>query len=110
MNFGEIKKVHFVGIGGIGMSAVAEILASSGMTVSGCDLKRSASTDLLASRGIEVSLGHDPSHVEGQELIVYTAAVKGANSEVDAARERGIRIMRRSEALGEIVNQFPWQL
>ena len=105
MNFGEIKKVHFVGIGGIGMSAVAEILASSGMTVSGCDLKRSASTDLLASRGIEVSLGHDPSHVEGQELIVYTAAVKGANSEVDAARERGIRIMRRSEALGEIVNQ-----
>jgi UDP-N-acetylmuramate--alanine ligase len=105
MNFDEIKTAHFVGIGGIGMSAVAEILASSGITVSGCDLKRSASTDLLESRGISVTLGHDPSHVRGNDLLVYTAAVKGANAEVEAAREQGIRIMRRSEALGAIVNQ-----
>ncbi|MDQ3282652.1 MAG: UDP-N-acetylmuramate--L-alanine ligase [Acidobacteriota bacterium] len=104
MNFGEIKTIHFVGIGGIGMSAMAEILAVEGVTVSGCDLKRSASTDLLTSRGIDVTFGHDPSHIEGKELIVITSAVKGEHPEVDAARVQGVRIMKRSEVLGAIVN------
>jgi len=104
MNFGDIKTIHFVGIGGIGMSGLAEVLAHAGVSVSGCDLKRSAATDLLASRGIDVAIGHDASHVEGQDLVVITSAVKGEHAEVDAARMRGIRIMKRAELLGEIVN------
>ena len=61
MNFDDIKNIHFVGIGGIGMSGIAEILADAGVTVSGCDLKRSAATDLLQRRGIRVTIGHDPA-------------------------------------------------
>ena len=105
MNFDDIKNIHFVGIGGIGMSAMAEILSVEGVRVSGCDLKRSAGTDLLQSRGIDVTFGHDPSHVAGNDLIVITAAVRGEHPEVDAARLEGVRIMKRAEVLGAIVNR-----
>ncbi len=105
MNFDHITNIHFVGIGGIGMSGIAEILADAGITVSGCDLKRSSVTDFLENRGIRVAIGHDPAHLAGAGLVVVTAAIKGANREVDAARERGIPIVRRSEILGEIVNR-----
>jgi UDP-N-acetylmuramate--alanine ligase len=105
MNFEHIKNIHFVGIGGIGMSGIAEILRSQGLTVSGCDLKRSAATDLLGERGIPVAIGHDPAHLDGADLVVVTSAVRGENAEVDAARARGIRVMKRKELLGRIVNQ-----
>jgi UDP-N-acetylmuramate--alanine ligase len=105
MNFDHIKNIHFVGIGGIGMSGIAEILRSQGVAVSGCDLKRSAATDLLGERGIAVSLGHDPAHLDGVDLVVVTSAVRGENEELDAARAHGIRVMKRKELLGEIVNQ-----
>jgi UDP-N-acetylmuramate--alanine ligase len=105
MNLEHIKNIHFVGIGGIGMSGIAEILASEGFSVSGCDLKRSAATELLESRGIPVSIGHDSAHVEGADALVVTAAVKGANDEVDSARRKGIPVVRRSEMLGEIASR-----
>lgn len=105
MHFGDIKTIHFVGIGGIGMSGIAEILQDAGVSVSGCDLRPSASTDLLMSRGVRVTIGHDPSHVHDVDAIVVTAAVKGANAEVEAARQRGVRVIRRSEMLGELVNR-----
>ncbi|HEY0141702.1 MAG TPA: UDP-N-acetylmuramate--L-alanine ligase [Thermoanaerobaculia bacterium] len=105
MNFVDIKNIHFVGIGGIGMSGLAEILAGAGVAVSGCDLKRSPSTQLLASRGIDVQIGHDPAHLTSEtELVVITSAVRGEHAEVEAARIKGIRIMKRAEVLGEIVN------
>ncbi len=104
MIFDQISTIHFVGIGGIGMSGLAEILAGAGLTVTGCDLKRSAATDLLASRGIQVTLGHDPAHVHGNDLVVITSAVRGEHPEVDAARIAGVRIMKRAEVLGAIVN------
>jgi UDP-N-acetylmuramate--alanine ligase len=103
MNFDQISTIHFVGIGGIGMSGIAEILAASGLSVSGCDLKRSAATELLQNRGVSVSMGHDPAHLAGTDLVVVTAAVKGENAELEAARRRGIPVMRRAEMLGEIV-------
>ncbi|HYK05243.1 MAG TPA: UDP-N-acetylmuramate--L-alanine ligase [Thermoanaerobaculia bacterium] len=105
MNFDDIKNIHFVGIGGIGMSAMAEILAVEGVRVSGCDLKRSAATDLLVSRGIDVTFGHDASHIAGNDLVVITPALRGEHPEVDAARMQGVRIMKRSEVLGAIVNR-----
>src|SRR5438128_4766175 len=104
MNFDHISAIHFVGIGGIGMSGIAGILAEAGVAVSGCDLKKSAATELLSSRGIDVAIGHDPAHLEGVDLVVVTAAVKGVNEEIEEARRRGIRVLRRSEMLGEIVN------
>jgi len=105
MNFGDIKNIHFVGIGGIGMSGIAEILSHAGFTVSGCDAKRSAATDLLQRRGVHVDIGHDPAHLDGVDLVVVTVAVKGEHAEMEAARRRGVRIMKRAEALGAIVNQ-----
>jgi UDP-N-acetylmuramate--alanine ligase len=105
MHFGDIKNIHFVGIGGIGMSGIAEILKDAGVSVSGCDLRPSAATDLLLRRGVPVSIGHDPSHLEGVDAIVVTAALKAGNAEVEAARRRGIRVIRRSEMLGELVNR-----
>jgi len=105
MIFDQIKTIHFVGIGGIGMSGLAEILSGAGMRVTGCDLKRSAATDLLTSRGIAVTIGHDASHVAGNDLVVITSAVKGEHAEVDSARMQGVRIMKRAEVLGAIVNE-----
>jgi UDP-N-acetylmuramate--alanine ligase len=104
MNFDQIRAIHFVGIGGIGMSGIAEILAEAGISVSGCDLKRGAATELLAGRGVHVAIGHDPAHLDGVDLVVVTAAVKGVNEEIEEARRRGIRVLRRAELLGEIVN------
>ncbi|HEX7152759.1 MAG TPA: UDP-N-acetylmuramate--L-alanine ligase [Thermoanaerobaculia bacterium] len=105
MNFGDIKNIHFVGIGGIGMSGIAEVLRHAGFAVSGCDQKRNAATDLLRTKGIDVQIGHDPSHVKDADLVVVTAAVKGRNEEVERARTSGIRIMDRAEMLGALVNR-----
>jgi UDP-N-acetylmuramate--alanine ligase len=87
------------------MSGIAEILADRGFVVSGCDLRPSVATDLLAHRGIPVSIGHHPSHLTGVDLVVITAAVRGENAEVDAAHDRGIPVVRRKEILGAIVNE-----
>jgi UDP-N-acetylmuramate--alanine ligase len=103
MNFGDIKSAHFVGIGGIGMSGIAEVLAGGGIAVTGCDLRRSAITDHLQSRGIAVQIGHDPSHLSGHDLVVITSAVRGVHAEVDAARASGMRVMKRAEVLGALV-------
>jgi UDP-N-acetylmuramate--alanine ligase len=105
MNLDKIKNIHFVGIGGIGMSGIAEILHGRGMTVSGCDLKRSSSTELLAGRGVNIHIGHDPAHLAGVDAVVVTAAVRGANVEVDAAREDGVEVIRRKDLLAAIVNE-----
>ncbi|HKB78566.1 MAG TPA: UDP-N-acetylmuramate--L-alanine ligase [Thermoanaerobaculia bacterium] len=102
MNFENIKNIHFVGIGGIGMSGIAEILAAQGVHVSGCDLKPSAATELLARRGISVTIGHHPSHLAGADLVVVTSAVRGAHQEIDAARRQGIPVVKRKEMLGAI--------
>lgn len=105
MNFDQIRTIHFVGVGGIGMSGIAGILSDTGLSVSGCDLVRSAATELLERRGVRVYIGHDASHLHGAELVVVTAAVKSGNVEIDEARRSGIPIMRRAEVLGEIVSR-----
>lgn len=102
MNFGHIKNIHFVGIGGIGMSGIAEILSNADLIISGCDLRASAVTDRLSRLGIRVQIGHDPDHVAGVDLIVISSAVKPDHAEVARARELRIPVMLRSEMLGEI--------
>ncbi len=96
-------RVHFAGIGGIGMSAIAQVLHQRGWQVTGCDLKPSPITQKLQEQGITVWLGHDPAHVHGCDVFVYTAAVHEDNPELLAARNAGIRLLRRSQALGMLL-------
>lgn len=99
--FKNIKKVHFVGIGGIGMSGIAEILLSQGFEISGSDKSKSEVTDRLESLGIKVYEGHSPENLKDADVLVYSSAVQVDNPEVQAAIERKIPIIKRSEMLAE---------
>ena len=97
--------VHFMGVGGSGMYALAELVLRSGATVTGCDAKRGPALERLERLGARVARGHDPAHVEDAAVLVMTAAVPAAHPEVARARERGIPVLKRAEALGAWVNQ-----
>ena len=99
--FKNIKKVHFVGIGGIGMSGIAEILLSRGFEVSGSDKTLSEVTKRLSDHGIKVYEGHSPENLKDADVLVYSSAVNLDNPEVKAAAERKIPIIKRSEMLAE---------
>lgn len=96
-----IKKVHFVGIGGIGMSGLAEILLSQGFKVSGSDLSSSEITDHLKDIGAEIFNGHAAQNIEGADLVVYSSAVNIENPEVKEALEKKIPAIKRAEMLAE---------
>ena len=93
------RRVHVVGVGGVGMSAIATILSGMGHTVSGSDVKASPVTDRLAASGITVAIGHDPSHVAGADLVTFSPAVPEDNVELEAARRQGVEVLRRSAVL-----------
>lgn len=94
-------RVHFVGIGGAGMSVVAELVLARGMPVSGSDARESAALERLRALGAEVWVGHDPAHVEGAAQLVVSSAVREDNPEVAAARAVGIEVVHRSTALAQ---------
>ena len=96
--------VHFMGVGGAGMCALAELVVRTGRTVSGCDLNHGRSVDNLRNLGVAIHEGHDPSHLAGVDSLVVSAAVPNAHPEVQAAKERGIPVVKRAEALGACVN------
>lgn len=98
------RPVHFMGIGGAGMCALAELVLRTGGRVSGCDQKQSAALADLARLGAGVSLGHDASHVAGASALVITSAVPHDHPELVAARKTGIPVLKRAEALGAWVN------
>ncbi|MBH1987267.1 MAG: UDP-N-acetylmuramate--L-alanine ligase [Burkholderiales bacterium] len=98
-----VKHIHFVGIGGAGMSGIAEILHNLGYTVSGSDQSDSATSRRLASLGITVHIGHEAAHIEGAEAVVTSTAVKGDNPEVIAARARRIPVVPRAVMLAELM-------
>jgi UDP-N-acetylmuramate--alanine ligase len=97
------RPVHFVGIAGAGMSALAELFVRRGVAVTGCDANP-GSVDDLRRVGIDVAHGHDPAHVDGARALVVTSAMKRDHPELARARERGIPVVRRAEALGEAVS------
>ncbi|RMH22837.1 MAG: UDP-N-acetylmuramate--L-alanine ligase, partial [Acidobacteria bacterium] len=101
--FAGLEHVHFVGIGGAGMSGIAEVLQGYELTVSGCDLARGESVTRLEDLGIRVCRGHDPAHLEGVDLVVKSSAVAADNEEIVAARQRGITVVRRAEMLAELM-------
>ena len=100
------KKVHFIGIGGISMSGLAEILIDNGYNISGSDRNESALTDKLSSIGAKIYIGHSAENVHGADLVVYTAAVKEDNPEIIEAKKLNIPLMDRAEFLGDIMKEF----
>lgn len=100
---GRTKKIHFVGIGGIGMSGIAEFLHNQGYIISGSDLHRTEITIHLESRGIRICQGHDPELVEDMDVIVMSSAIRKDNPEIRAAIAKNIPVIRRAEMLAEIM-------
>ncbi|MCL1808241.1 MAG: UDP-N-acetylmuramate--L-alanine ligase [Clostridiales bacterium] len=105
INLLEIKQVHCIGIGGIGLSAVAEILLSKGMTVTGSDMNESDITDRLIRAGAHVFLGHRAKNVDGADMVVFSAAVSQDNPELARAEKLQIPIVTRAEMLGALMEE-----
>ena len=101
--FAKIQRIHFVGIGGIGMSGIAEVLLNLGYKVSGSDLKSSAVTQRLASLGAVTFEGHAAENVQGAEVVVTSSAIASQNPEVAEARKQHIPVIRRAEMLAELM-------
>ena len=98
-----VKRVHFVGIGGVGMCGIAEVLHNLEFSVSGSDTAENANTKRLASLGIRVTIGHDAAHITGADVVVISSAVKDTNPEVQAARAAKIPVIPRAEMLAELM-------
>jgi len=99
----ETGPIHFVGIGGIGMSGIAEILCNLGYTVQGSDLAENANTQRLRALGAEVMLGQRAEHVEGVDVVVVSTAIRPENPELVEARRRRLPVVRRADMLGELM-------
>ena len=99
----KVRTVHFVGIGGAGMSGIAEVLATQGFRVSGSDLAESPVTARLARLGVAITIGHAPANVAGADAVVVSSAVAADNPEVVAAREKGIPVVPRALMLAELM-------
>jgi len=99
----RIRKTHFIGIGGAGMSGIAEVLFHNGFEVSGSDMQESTQTKYLRNLGVKVFIGHKAENIAGTEIVIYSSAVHGDNPEMQQAKESGIPIIRRAEMLGELM-------
>jgi UDP-N-acetylmuramate--alanine ligase len=99
----QLGPIHFVGIGGIGMSGIAEVLINHGYTVQGSDLRPSKITDRLADMGARISFPQIAENLEDAEVVVISSAIKPGNPELDSARARGLPIVRRAEMLAELM-------
>lgn len=105
MTFRKIKNVFFVGIGGIGMSGIAELLLNLGFNVSGSDINENDNVKRLKNLNIDVKIGHSPSNInQDTDVLVYSSAVPIENPEIVRARQKGIPIIRRAEMLGELIS------
>lgn len=110
INLSDYKRIHCIGIGGIGMSAIAEILLERGFQVSGSDMKESEIVDKLIAQGAEIHLGHREKNVEGADLVVYTAAVSEDNPEIARAAELGIPAVTRAQMLGRLMSEYDYSI
>lgn len=100
---GQVRRLHFVGIGGAGMGGIAEVMHRLGYAVSGSDVQEGAMTQRLRDLGIDIFIGHDAANVEGADVVVVSSAIIADNQEVQAARAQRIPVMRRAEMLGELM-------
>src|SRR5205809_3330639 len=93
----EIGPIHFVGIGGIGMSGIAEVLINLGYTVQGSDAADNANVKRLRDKGAKIAIGHDAKNVNGADVVVVSSAIKSDNPELAAARAKRLPVVRRAE-------------
>lgn len=100
---GRVRHVHFVGVGGVGMSGLAEILRNLEFEVSGSDLREGETTRALAALGVSIVIGHHADHVRGADVVVYSSAISLENPELVAAREQSIPVILRGEMLAELM-------
>src|SRR5919198_1763475 len=101
--FKRYQQIHFVGIGGAGMSGIAEILLNLGYRVTGSDARRNDAVERLEQLGAKVFTGHDAAHVEGAHVVVYSSAVLRDNVELQVARQRAVPVIPRAEMLAELM-------
>src|SRR5262245_39442047 len=101
--FAKVQRIHFVGIGGIGMSGIAEVLLTLGFKVSGSDLKESPTTERLKQLGATIYIGHRKENVAGAEVVVTSSAIARDNPEVLEARSTKIALVQRAEMLAELM-------
>ena len=99
----DVGPIHFVGIGGIGMSGIAEVLLNLGYRVQGSDLKASKITDRLASLGAEIFVGQKAENLQNSAVVVTSTAIKPGNPELDEARAQGLPVVRRADMLAELM-------
>ncbi|MGD8316750.1 MAG: UDP-N-acetylmuramate--L-alanine ligase [Myxococcales bacterium] len=100
---GRIRSIHFVGIGGVGMSGIAEVLLDYGFGVTGSDLRENEYTKRLEDKGARIRIGHSAEHVAGADVVVFSSAVPPSNPEIVAARRAGVPVIPRAEMLGELM-------
>lgn len=101
--FGKVKNIHLIGIGGIGMSGIAELLINLGYSVSGSDWRKTEITEKLSNLGSKIFFGHDSKNIGDADVVVFSSAVKGDNPEVTEARQRSIPVIPRAEMLAELM-------
>ena len=104
MKFRKIKHIHFVGIGGIGMSGIAELLLNLGFDISGSDISNNENVERLKILGVIIFHGHNPENIKGCDVLVYSSAVSLNNSEIIRAKQMGLPVIKRAEMLGELIN------
>ena len=107
LKFNDPIHIHFIGIGGISMSGLAEILLEKGFTISGSDAKESDLTRMLASKGAQIFYGQSAENIiPGIDLVVYTAAIHPDNPEFKAAKDKDLPMLTRAELLGELMRNY----
>src|SRR6266567_5582229 len=99
----DIGPIHFVGIGGIGMSGIAEVLANLGYTVTGSDVAEGGNVKRLRDKGVKVTVGHAAQNIDGADVIVVSSAIRRDNPELVAARAKRLPVVRRAEMLAELM-------
>ena len=103
MTFRKINRIHFVGIGGIGMSGIAELLKNLGFKITGSDIKQSRNVKRLIDLGVNIKIGHKSENLGSADVLVYSSAVSIENPEIIKARQMDIPIIKRAEMLGELI-------
>ena len=98
-----MKKIHFIGIGGTGLSAIATVLIESGYVVSGSDMQESASTQKLKDRGAKIFIGHSAANLADADTVIISSAISADNPEVIAAKSKNIPVLKRADFLGSLM-------
>src|SRR5579872_5711864 len=108
MNLKELKNqsIHFIGVGGIGMSGIAQLLVQHGLQVSGSDLSLNGNTERLKNAGLNIILGHDVSNLDGKDIVVVSTDIKEQNAELMEAHARGLPVFHRADILALLMDEY----